>query len=176
MRCRLCCRYCSRAAQKADWAAGHKYECKALQKTGGHTPATMIRLAARALWRWQKEMKEEDVPFWDSFAAIECLVDHTGNGKGEAEEKQTMAHVAISHSTKYAYAKAVTHCRSDHSMRRNRSHQPGTATHLPGPHHLKYPHPRMRQCKPPLHAPWDGNLQSALPPNRGACHFRLRSR
>jgi hypothetical protein len=86
-------RYSSRAAQKADWAAGHKYECKAWKEKmaasgvdGGQVPETRVRLLCRILWmqgvEQQRRERGEEVPFWQSFDSVTALLDHTESGSG----------------------------------------------------------------------------------------------
>lgn len=47
-------------------------------------PATMVRLAARCLWRRQAEIHSRPAPvgFWDSFDSIATLLDHILEGSG----------------------------------------------------------------------------------------------
>jgi hypothetical protein len=93
------CRYCSREAQKADWEAGHKIECKAWQKmrlTSGYppdyVPPESLRLLLRTLWRREEELRRkscgESIPFWQSFDSVASLMDHTDNASDMSFEQR----------------------------------------------------------------------------------------
>lgn len=92
-------RYSSREAQKADWDAGHKIECKNWQllRAGGakpdHVPDSLVRLLCRTLWKRERELqqKEGEDTFWQSFDAIAALVDHTAEGSGTGVDKHMMS-------------------------------------------------------------------------------------
>lgn len=97
------CRYSSREAQQADWAAGHKHECKAIQMWRTHAqdkrvPETFVRLVLRALWRRSQELarkkKGEAVPFWESYDSIAALVHHKDGVGIQAEFNVGNRHVA----------------------------------------------------------------------------------
>jgi hypothetical protein len=47
--------YCSRNCQKIDFKAGHKMECKGLQKVFPNKPTWMMRLLARVLYKINKD-------------------------------------------------------------------------------------------------------------------------
>jgi hypothetical protein len=92
-------RYSSRAAQKADWAAGHKFECKAWKQQvaageleAGHVPEIAVRMLCRTLWMMEMDQKRresgEKVPFWRSFEAVSALLDHTEAGSGLSAQKR----------------------------------------------------------------------------------------
>ena len=76
---RIARRYASAAAQRADWK-GHKEECKALGGKYCPVPPATIRLAARILWRRQREQSapanESALGDWDSYGAIQSLDCH----------------------------------------------------------------------------------------------------
>ena len=100
------CRYSSRAAQKADWHAGHKIECKCWRKLrssgsspSDYVPESPIRLMLRILWKRERDLKlrtdGETAPFWQSFAAVASLVDHTHIGSNMSDSKRaTHQHIA----------------------------------------------------------------------------------
>jgi hypothetical protein len=82
------CRYCSKKAQKADWAAGHKFECKTWQNTRSNSgtppdqvPPASLRILLRTLWKREEEPQRksrgEVIPFWQSFDSVASLMDHT---------------------------------------------------------------------------------------------------
>jgi SET and MYND domain-containing protein len=88
-------RYVSREAQAAAWRDGYKQECAALVRCAPHVPPPTVRLAARVLWRRQRELEaaaaaaaaagsgtgSEEGPAaggWDSWAAVEILENHWG--------------------------------------------------------------------------------------------------
>jgi hypothetical protein len=82
------CRYCSKEAQKADWAAGHKIECKTWQKMRSnrgtppdHVPPASLRILLRILWKREQELQRKNrgevIPFWQSFDSVASLIDHT---------------------------------------------------------------------------------------------------
>jgi hypothetical protein len=62
-------------------------------------PATMVRLAARCLWRRQNELKSgASTPFWESFDSIAALLDHLC----EAPTSCKMSFAALCNHMKYA--------------------------------------------------------------------------
>lgn len=93
-------RYSSKVAQKADWAAGHKYECKAWQKLkaegydGGEVPETHVRMLCRTLWAIEMDRKRrengEELPFWQSYDSVMSLVDHSEAGSGISAKKREL--------------------------------------------------------------------------------------
>lgn len=52
-------RYSSRESQKAAWKQYYKYECKAHEKYSPKVPPTLLRLAARLLWRAEEEFQSK---------------------------------------------------------------------------------------------------------------------
>lgn len=95
------CRYSSKTAQKADWLAGHKIECKSWKRMrangsspGDYIPETPIRLLLRVLWRREQELQRladgEKAPFWQSFDAVASLVDHASPGSDMPHKKRAM--------------------------------------------------------------------------------------
>lgn len=93
-------RYSSKAAQKADWAAGHKYECKTWKKLqaegfdGGEVPETPVRMLCRCLWAREldrtRRKRGDELPFWHSYDSVASLVHHTEAGSGMSKKKREL--------------------------------------------------------------------------------------
>eukprot|EP00892_Ulva_mutabilis_P001141 jgi/Ulvmu1/11027/UM007_0207.1 len=85
-RCVACkrVRYSSKAAQKVDWARGHKYECKALRSPQVR-PMSMLRLMARVLWKRGAMMKADS----DSKAATEAPAAAAGQASLDESMQST---------------------------------------------------------------------------------------
>ena len=114
-------RYSSREAQKADWNAGHKIECKnwqQLRASGakpGHVPNSLVRLLCRTLWKRERELKQTQggATFWRSFDAVASLVDNTAESSGMDANKR-MLHQYVADTAMcvpfYVCAPACTRC------------------------------------------------------------------
>ena len=59
-------RYYSRENQLKDWEEGYDLETKALKSSRMKVPVGTVRLAAKIIWRFQKERKQEDAKDWYS--------------------------------------------------------------------------------------------------------------
>lgn len=70
-------RYCSKEHQLRDWQEGYRLECEFLVKCSPRVPPAAIRLAAHVAWKRKKELEEgNEGDFWNSYAAVESLMDH----------------------------------------------------------------------------------------------------
>ena len=88
-------RYVSRAAQKAAWRDGYKEECEALVRCAPRVPPPTVRLAARCLWRRQRD---RDTPAqaaggWQSYEAL-CSLQHHWD-ELPSPRKQLYAQMAV---------------------------------------------------------------------------------
>ena len=70
-------RYVSRSAQKAAWRDGYKEECEALVRCAPRIPPPTVRLAARCLWRRQRDRDNpaQAAGGWQSYEAL-CSLQH----------------------------------------------------------------------------------------------------
>ena len=73
-------RYSSRQAQKDAWRDGYKEECAALVRCAPRVPPPTVRLAARCLWRRQRDRERPAtaVGGWQSYEALCSLQHHWG--------------------------------------------------------------------------------------------------
>lgn len=88
-------RYASRAAQKAAWRDGYKEECEALVRCAPRVPPPTVRLAARCLWRRQRDRDKpaEAAGGWQSYEAL-CSLQHHWD-ELPASRKQLYAQMAV---------------------------------------------------------------------------------
>jgi SET and MYND domain-containing protein len=88
-------RYVSRAAQKAAWRDGYKEECEALVRCAPRVPPPTVRLAARCLWRMQRDRDNpaQAAGGWESYEAL-CSLQHHWD-ELPSSRKQLYAQMAV---------------------------------------------------------------------------------
>ena len=88
-------RYVSRVAQKAAWRDGYKEECEALVRCAPRVPPPTVRLAARCLWRRQRDRDNpaQAAGGWQSYEAL-CSLQHHWDDL-PSPRKQLYAQMAV---------------------------------------------------------------------------------